>query len=71
MNTTAYPSLDVGVSAGGPLVRDRLFVFGAFNPQYETRTLLAPDDVESFPLRALGETDRDRRTLSYAAKLTW
>jgi outer membrane receptor for Fe3+-dicitrate len=71
VNTTAYPSLDVGVSAGGPLVRDRLFVFGAFNPQYETRTLLAPDDVESFPLRALGETDRDRRTLSYAAKLTW
>jgi hypothetical protein len=71
VNTTAYPNLDVGVSAGGPLVRDRLFVFGAFNPQYETRTLLAPNDVESFPLRALGETDRDRRTLSYAAKLTW
>jgi hypothetical protein len=71
VNTTAMDRLDVGVSAGGPLVTDRLFAFGAFNPQFETRTLIAPDDVEQFPLRALGDTDRDRRSLSYAAKLTW
>ena len=53
---------------GGPLVKDRLFFFGAFNPQYERRTLIAP---EGFPLRSLGEVDRKRRSLSYAGKLTW
>ena len=52
----------------GPLLKDRLFFFGAFNPQYETRTLIAP---EGFPLRSLGEVDRKRRSLSYAGKLTW
>ena len=68
VNTTRSRDLDVGISVGGPLLKDRLFLFGAFNPQYETRTLIAP---EGFPLRSLGEVDRKRRSLSYAGKLTW
>ena len=31
----------------------------------------APDDVENFPLFALGPVDRDRRYMAYAAKLTY
>jgi hypothetical protein len=68
VNTTRSQDLDVGVSVGGSLLKDRLFFFGAFNPQYETRTMIAP---EGFPLRSLGEVDRKRRSRSYAGKLTW
>lgn len=66
-NTTAISRTEAGFSVGGPLLRDRAFVFAAFNPQWQTTTFLAPD---GFPLHALGETDRDRRVLPYAAKLT-
>jgi hypothetical protein len=68
VNTSATESLDFGVSLGGPVVRDRLFYVAAFNPQYDTRTLIAP---ESSALRARGGIDRKRRSLSYAGKLTW
>ncbi|HUL76679.1 MAG TPA: TonB-dependent receptor [Vicinamibacteria bacterium] len=68
VNTTATQALDVGASLGGALVKDRLFVFGAFDPQDETRTLVAP---AGFALERLGEVDQERRTLAYAAKLTW
>jgi len=59
---------DFGVSVGGPILKDRMFFFGTFNPQFQTRTMTAPPD---FPLESLGSVDRKRRTYSYAAKLTW
>jgi hypothetical protein len=68
VNTTATRTLDFGLSVGGPVLQDRLFYFAAFNPQYETRRLIAP---EGFPLEELGEVDRKRRSLSYAGKLSW
>jgi outer membrane receptor protein involved in Fe transport len=68
VNDIGQDNYDFGVSVGGPLAKDRLFFFGAFNPQYGTLTRIAPD---GFPLRSLGEVDRKRRTLSYAGKLTW
>jgi hypothetical protein len=71
VNTTETNRSDFGFAAGGPIVKDKLFAFGSFNPQYNTRTFIAPDDVENFPLRSLGEVDRKRRVLSYAAKVTW
>ncbi|HWP98916.1 MAG TPA: TonB-dependent receptor [Vicinamibacterales bacterium] len=67
VNTTATQVSDAGLEAGGRLVRDRLFFFGAIDPQWDRRTLVAPED---FPLRALGEVDRDRRIVAYSAKVT-
>lgn len=68
VNTIQTDNVDFGITASGRIVTDRLFYFAAFNPQYDTRRLIAP---EAFPLRALGEVDRRRRSLSYAGKLTW
>jgi outer membrane receptor protein involved in Fe transport len=68
VNTTASQLSDAGVEAGGPIVPDKVFIFGAIDPQWERRTFIAPED---FPLRSLGELDRDRRIVSYAAKGTW
>ncbi|MGH9160891.1 MAG: TonB-dependent receptor domain-containing protein, partial [Vicinamibacteraceae bacterium] len=67
VNTTATRLNDVGVELGGPLLRDRMFFFGAIDPQWETDTLLAP---EAAPLSELGEVDRSRRLVAYAAKAT-
>jgi hypothetical protein len=67
VNTTASRVEEAGVSLSGPLVRDRVFLFGALDPQRETTTFVAP---EGFPLESLGETERTRETLAYAAKLT-
>lgn len=56
---------------GGPVIPNKLFFFGAIDPSFETRTLIAPDDPDNFPLRELGEVDRDRDILNYAAKGSW
>ena len=68
VNTVASRLSDAGVTAGGPILRNRLFFFGAVDPQWQTTTLTAPAD---FPLAALGSVDRDRRLTNYAAKGTW
>ncbi len=68
VNTAATENNDFGVTVAGPLVQNKVFFFGAFNPQYQTRTFTAP---AGFPLANLGEVDRKRRILSYAGKLTW
>jgi outer membrane receptor protein involved in Fe transport len=58
---------DVGAEVGFPVMRDRIFFFGAINPAWETRTLIAP---AGFPLERLGEVERKRRLISYSAKGT-
>ena len=68
VNTIASKLSDVGATAGGPVLRDRVFFFGAIDPQWETRTFEAPP---GFPLQSLGGVDRDRRITNYAAKGTW
>lgn len=68
VNTTASKVGDFGGTLGGPLMRDKLFFFGAFNPQYQTRTFAAP---AGFALASLGDVDRKRRSYSYAGKVTW
>jgi hypothetical protein len=59
---------DTGATIGGPIVKDRLFFFGAIDPQWEQAKFAAPPD---FPLASLGDVPRDRRVINYAAKGTW
>jgi Carboxypeptidase regulatory-like domain/TonB-dependent Receptor Plug Domain len=68
VNTVASQLSDAGAAVGGPVVRDRLFFFGAIDPQWQTNTFKAPS---GFPLESLGSVDRDRRIFNYAAKGTW
>ena len=68
VNTTATRLSDVGFEAGGPIIRNRAFIFGALDPQWERVTFIAPAD---FPLATLGEVDRDRQITSYAVKGTY
>jgi hypothetical protein len=68
VNTTGTQTGDAGVESGGRAVRDRVFWFAAVDPQWSRRTFIAPN---GFPLRSLGEVDRDRTIVSYAGKGTW
>jgi Carboxypeptidase regulatory-like domain len=68
VNTTSTRTADVGISLGGPLVKDKLFFFGTYNPVWNRLTRTAPT---GFPLASLGDVDRNRKTNSYAGKLTW
>lgn len=68
---------DVGVQIGGPVLRNRLFFFGAIDPSWETRTFQAPNNTDPetgehlFPLYDRGGIDRNRQITSYSAKGTW
>jgi hypothetical protein len=68
VNVAGDSNFDVGLSLGGPVMKDKLFFFGAFNPQYQRRKFTAPT---GFPLASLGEVERKRRIYSYAGKLSW
>jgi carboxypeptidase family protein/TonB-dependent receptor-like protein len=68
VNIAGDQNVDFGLSLGGPVIKNKLFFFGAFNPQYQNRRFTAPP---SFPLASLGEVERKRRILSYAGKLSW
>ena len=67
VSTLATAASDAGVEGGGPIVKDRLFVFGAISPSWQVRTFNAPPE---FALAALGDLDRKRRTVAYALKGT-
>ncbi len=76
VNDRGATNYDFGVTLGAPIIKDKLFFFGAFNPQYQTLTRTAPDNLNvdgtaNFPLSSLGEVDRKRRILAYAGKLSW
>ena len=68
VNRTGLQLSDVGGTIGGPIRTDRLFFFGAVDPQWQSDTFIAPDD---FPLHSLGEVNRDRHLVNYAGKVTW
>jgi len=55
VNTTAATLSDVGGTVGGPIKADRLFFFGAIDPQWQSNTFVAP---QGFLLASLGEVNR-------------
>ena len=68
VNTTETRVNDIGFEVGDAAIRNKLFFFGAANPQWETKSFIAP---EGFALRNLGAFDRERRVTTYAAKATY
>jgi hypothetical protein len=60
-------SSDGGVEAGGAIIKNRMFFFGAIDPQWEQRVSHAP---AGFPLESLGDVSRNRRSTTYSTKLT-
>ncbi len=68
VNLTDTHVSDSGVEAGGAVLPNRVFFFGAIDPQWQRTTYVAP---EGFPLRSLGDVNQDRRIVAYAAKGTW
>lgn len=58
----SYSQSDFGFSLGGPVIRDKLWFFAAYNPNFENEDVTIP----GFGL----QTDR-KTTHIYAGKLTW
>ena len=58
-----YSEIDAGFDIGGPIVKDKLFFFGAFNPQRRKNFFL----TQTF----LQEVENEVTTPFYAGKLTW
>jgi outer membrane receptor protein involved in Fe transport len=65
INTSNY---DAGAEGGGPIIKNKLFFFGAIDPAHNETVFNAPP---GFPLASMGDIPRDRRTTSYAAKGTY
>ena len=57
-----------GIEVGGPIVPDRLFFFGAINPQWETRTI---HGAGRLPAREPWRGGSQAQLTSYSAKATW
>jgi hypothetical protein len=68
VNVQGSQSADFGVAVGGPLVKDKLFAFGVFDPQYANTTYTAP---QGFTLASLGNVERKRDSYAYAGKLSY
>lgn len=59
---------DFGGDLGGYLIRNKLFFYGGFNPQFGRSYRTAP---AMFANNRLGEVPVKSRTLSYTAKVNW
>src|SRR3954447_11531314 len=74
INTEGTRVSDAGAEVGGPIWKDRLFFFGAIDPQWDTRTSLVPTTpAGQYPLLSQfpNGADRNRRSLAYSAKATF
>ncbi|MFL6257894.1 MAG: TonB-dependent receptor domain-containing protein [Pyrinomonadaceae bacterium] len=58
-----FSELDAGVDVGGPIIKDKLWFFGAFNPQRRKNYSL----TQTF----LQEVNNEVTTPFYAGKITW
>ncbi len=68
VNISSTREDDSGAEIGGPAIPNKLFFFGAIDPQLNRTSYIAPD---GFPLQNLGPVAQDRRIVPYAAKATW
>jgi len=68
VQTEASRQYDAGVEAGFPLLRDRLFIFGAIDPRQDVTSFQPPT---GFPLQSLGSVNRIRNSVTYSGKGTW
>jgi hypothetical protein len=68
VNTTGTEGLEGGFTVGGPIAKNRLFFFGAYDPTMERTKLIAPP---GFPLASLGEVNQDRRSNAYSVKASY
>lgn len=59
---------DFGGDLGGYLIKDKLFWYGGFNPNYVQSFRASP---ANFANSALGTVNVQTRTLNYAAKIDW
>src|SRR5688500_1636483 len=58
-----YSEIDAGFDIGGPIVKDKIWFFGAFNPQYRKNFFL----TQTF----LQDVENKVTTPFYAGKITW
>lgn len=58
-----FSEIDAGFDLGGPIVKDRLWFFGAFNPQRRENSYLTQSTFQ--------EVENKVTTPFYAGKLTW
>jgi outer membrane receptor protein involved in Fe transport len=58
-----YSEIDAGFDIGGPIIKNRLTFFGAFNPQYRTNSYL----TQTFR----DEVEGKIRTPFYSGKVSW
>ncbi|HEY8562493.1 MAG TPA: carboxypeptidase regulatory-like domain-containing protein [Pyrinomonadaceae bacterium] len=65
----ANENYDAGVDLGGPILKDRLFFFGSFNPSFNRTIVEGSDNSGLFAL--LGKHVQRYRTLNYAGKIDW
>lgn len=65
----ANESYDAGVDFGGPIIKDKLFFFGSFNPTVNRTLVVGADNAGIFNI--LGEHVQRFRTLNYAGKIDW
>ncbi len=68
VQTIGSHNYDGGAEAGGPIIRNHLFIEGEIDPQRDVTTFQAP---AGFPLLSLGGVDRVRDTTAYSVKGTY
>jgi hypothetical protein len=57
-----FSQYDFGISLGGPILRDKLWFFGAYNPDFEHEDVLIPGS---------GFSNDHKTTHNFAGKLSW